>query len=457
MTELDPLDPLADEDEQRSIWPQVHARLVERIRAARSTMIFVNSRRLAERLATALNETAGEEIALAHHGSVAKETRRATEERLKAGNLPAIVATSSLELGIDMGAVDQVIQVEAPPSIASGIQRIGRASHHVGGVPSGVLVPKHKHDLLACAAAARGIEDGDVETTYFARNPLDVLSQQIVAIAAIGLTAPRAHGTPARRKRARGAPSGAATAARSAPVLHAHDPGKTRPERARGAPSGAATAARSAPVPGGSGWGGGVGGGAPDVGSVDVEDLWNIVRGAAPFAELPRGSFDGVLDMLAGRYPSDEFADLRPRITWDRTAGTISPRAGAQRLAILNGGTIPDRGLYGVFLKDDSASDGEVASGSTKKKTSRRVGELDEEMVFELREGEVFLLGASSWRAEEITRDKVLVTPAAGIPGKMPFWHGDRAGRTVAFGTRIGKLTRRIAESKAHDATSRCS
>src|SRR5471030_1149697 len=184
-----------------------------------------------------------------------------------------------------------------------------------------------------------------------------------------------------------------------------------------------------------------------------VDEVFNLVRGAAPFADLPRASFEGVLDMLAGRYPSDEFADLRPRITWDRAAGTIAPRVGAQRLAILNAGTIPDRGLYGVFLKDDSATDGEVARGSTKGKTSRRVGELDEEMVFELREGEVFLLGASSWRAEEITRDKVLVTPAAGIPGKMPFWHGDRAGRTLAFGTRIGKLTRKIADAKTQEAT----
>ncbi len=390
---LDDLDELAEE--AKSIWPQVHARLVERIRAARSTMVFVNSRRLAERLATALNETAGEEIALAHHGSVAKETRRTIEERLKAGNLPAIVATSSLELGIDMGAVDQVIQVEAPPSVASGIQRIGRASHHVGGVPSGVLVPKHKQDLLACAAASAGIEDGDVEATYYARNPLDVLSQHIVAIAAVGIG--RKEAPKGRRKK------------------------RLDDER---------------PV------------------ETDVEELWALVRSAAPFTDLPRASFDGVLDMLSGRYPSDEFADLRPRITWDRAAGKITPRTGAQRLAILNGGTIPDRGLYGVFLKDDSSSDGEVAKGSTKGKPSRRVGELDEEMVFELREGEVFLLGASSWRAEEITRDRVLVTPAAGIPGKMPFWHGDRAGRSVAFGTRIGKLTRRIAENKPNDAAS---
>ena len=392
--EPDPLAVDGDIDEEtRSIWPQVHARIVERVRAAQSTMIFVNSRRLAERLATALNETAGEEIALAHHGSVAKETRRATEERLKAGTLPAIVATSSLELGIDMGAVDQVIQVEAPPSVASGIQRIGRASHHVGGVPSGVLIPKHKHDLLACAAAAAGIEAGDVESTYYARNPLDVLSQQIVAICAVGIRGP-------------------------APTLEAPGGKKKRRKKEED----------TRPV------------------ITDVEELWSLVRRAAPFTDLPRASFDGLLDMLSGRYPSDEFADLRPRLTWDRSSGTIQPRTGAQRLAILNGGTIPDRGLYGVFLKDSSSEDGEVAKGSSKGKPSRRVGELDEEMVFELREGEIFLLGASSWRAEEITRDKVIVTPAPGIPGKMPFWHGDRAGRTLSFGNRIGQLTRRIAE-----------
>ncbi len=384
---LDDLDEAAEDG--KSIWPQVHARIVERVRAARSTMIFVNSRRLAERLANALNEVAGEELCLAHHGSVAKEKRRAIEERLKAGDLPAIVATSSLELGIDMGAVDQVIQVEAPPSVASGIQRIGRASHHVGGVPSGVLVPKHKQDILACAAAAAGIEAADVEDTHYPRNPLDVLAQQIVAMAAVGL-------------------------------------GPTRPKSKREAR------------------------GDSEI-RTDVEELWDLVRRAAPYAELPRASFDGVLDMLSGRYPSDEFADLRPRITWDRVSQSITPRAGAQRLAILNAGTIPDRGLYGVFLQDDSENS-DVSRGSSKGKPSRRVGELDEEMVFELREGEVFLLGASSWRAEQITRDRVLVTPAAGVPGKMPFWHGDRAGRTHAFGARIGRLTRKIAEATPREA-----
>ena len=403
--------PVDDEEnpEVRSIWPQLHVRLVERIRAARSTMVFVNSRRLAERLATALNETAGEELALAHHGSLAKDSRRAIEERLKAGELPAIVATSSLELGIDMGAVDQVIQVEAPPSVASGIQRIGRASHHVGGVPSGVLVPKHKQDLLACAAAAAGIETGDVEETYFARNPLDVLAQQIVAIAAVGIprVAPVAGATPKARR------------------------AKKAEETEREV-------------------------------ETEVEAIWDLVRQAAPFSELPRTSFDGILDMLSGRYPSDEFSDLRPRVTWDRTRGVVTPRAGAKRLAIQNAGTIPDRGLYGVFLQDgndrsdreaDDAGRPRVPSENPKSKSSKRVGELDEEMVFELREGEVFLLGASSWRTEQITRDRVLVTPAAGVPGKMPFWHGDRPGRTVAFGTRIGKLTRTIAALGPAEAT----
>lgn len=407
-----PLDDEEADPDARSIWPQVHARLVERIRAARSTMIFVNSRRLAERLATALNETAGEEIALAHHGSVAKDSRRAIEERLKAGELPAIVATSSLELGIDMGAVDQVIQVEAPPSVASGIQRIGRASHHVGGVPSGVLVPKHKHDLLACAAAAAGIESGDVEETYYARNPLDVLAQQIVAVAAVGIPHVKAV------------------------VQRAGKSGRRVPKRAA---RGAAAKEEEREI------------------ETDVEELWDLVRRAAPFSELPRASFEGVLDMLAGRYPSDEFADLRPRITWDRTRGVITPRAGSKRLAIQNAGTIPDRGLYGVFLQDgndggERERDDEGGSGARKNRSSRRVGELDEEMVFELREGEVFLLGASSWRAEQITRDRVLVTPAAGVPGKMPFWHGDRAGRTLAFGERIGKLTRTVAGLPAAEA-----
>ena len=329
----------------------------------RSTMIFVNSRRLAERLASAMNDVAGEEIALAHHGSVAREKRQEIEDRLKRGDLRAIVATSSLELGIDMGAVDLVVQIEAPPSVASGMQRIGRAGHSVGAVSRGVIFPKYRGDLLACAAAAAMISEGKVEETFYPRNPLDVLAQQIVAIAA------------------------------------------------------------SAPI--------------------DVDDLYRLVRRAAPFAELPRGSFEGVLDMLSGRYPSDEFAELRARITWDRVGGSLRAREGAGRVAIVNAGTIPDRGLYGVFLAGDDP------------RKSRRVGELDEEMVFESRPGDVFLLGASSWRIDEITHDRVIVSPAPGEPGKMPFWHGDRPGRPPEFGRAIGQLARELSAMKRDDAVER--
>src|SRR5438105_2440095 len=349
-----PSGPASAGPQRRSIWPSIHPRLLELIRAHRSTMIFVNSRRLAERLSGALNELAGEEVALAHHGSVARDKRQEMEDRLKRGALPAIVATSSLELGIDMGAVDLVVQIEAPPSIASGLQRIGRASHQVGGVPKGVVFPKHRGDLLCSAAAAWGMAAGQVEETFYPRNPLDVLARQIVAHTADG--------------------------------VH------------------------------------------------KVEDVYNLVRQAAPFAELPRASFEGVLDMLSGRYPSDEFAELRPRLTWDRVAGTLRAREGAGRVAVANAGTIPDRGLYGVFY----------ATGDGKQ---RRVGELDEEMVFESREGDVFVLGASSWRIEEITQEKVMVTPAPGVPGKMPFWHGDRPGRPLEFGMHVGRLSRELARA----------
>ena len=345
---------------RRSIWPSIHPRLVELIRAHRSTMIFVNSRRLAERLASALNETAGEEIALAHHGSIAREKRTEIEDLLKRGELPAIVATSSLELGIDMGAVDLVVQIEAPPSVASGMQRIGRASHSVGAVSRGVIFPKYRGDLLACATVTLRMREGKIEETFYPRNPLDVLAQQVVAIAAME--------------------------------------------------------------------------------EIGVEDLFALVRRAAPFAELPRSSFEGVLDMLSGRYPSDEFAELRPRIVWDRIGGKVRGREGARRVAVVNAGTIPDRGLYGVFLAGDESG------------KSRRVGELDEEMVFESRQGEVFLLGASSWRIDEITHDRVLVSPAPGEPGKMPFWHGDRPGRPPEFGRAIGELARTLTAAPRREA-----
>jgi ATP-dependent Lhr-like helicase len=358
-----PSGPAAGPPARRSIWPSIHPRLVELVRAHRSTMIFVNSRRLAERLASALNETAGEEIALAHHGSVAREKRLEIEDRLKRGELPAIVATSSLELGIDMGAVDLVVQIEAPPSVASGMQRIGRASHSVGAVSRGVIFPKYRGDLLACATVTLRMREGKVEETFYPRNPLDVLAQQVVAIASME--------------------------------------------------------------------------------EIGVEDLYALVRRAAPFAELPRGSFEGVLDMLSGRYPSDEFAELRPRIVWDRIGGKVRGREGSRRVAVVNAGTIPDRGLYGVFLAGDEGG------------KSRRVGELDEEMVFESRPGEVFLLGASSWRIEEITHDRVLVTPAPGEPGKMPFWHGDRPGRPPEFGRAIGELARTLATAPKREAIQR--
>ena len=355
----DVIEPSADEvpegpasvTRRRSIWPAIHPRLLELVRAHRSTLIFVNSRRLAERLSAAVNELAGEPVARAHHGSIAREQRVEMEDALKAGRLPCMVATSSLELGIDMGAIDLVVQIETPPSVASGIQRIGRASHQVEAVSRGIIFPKYRGDLLASAAITRGMAEGKVEETRVPANPLDVLAQHLVAAVAAG-------------------------------------------ERT-------------------------------------VDDLYALARRAAPFAGLPRAQFEGVLDMLAGRYPSDEFAELRPRLTWDRLRGTVRAREGTARLVFANAGTIPDRGLYGVFLADGEGS-------------GRRVGELDEEMVFESREGEVFVLGASSWRIAEITRDRVLVVPAPGEPGKMPFWKADRGARPVELGRTIGRLTREL-------------
>ncbi len=342
---------LAGPKQPPSIWPAMHPRLLELIRSHRSTMIFVNSRRLAEKLAAAINELAEEEVALAHHGSIAKDTRAAIEDRLKRGQLPAIVATSSLELGIDMGAVDLVLQIEAPPSVASGIQRIGRAGHQVGEVSRGVLFPKFRGDLLACAAIVEHTHQGHVEATRYPRNPLDVLAQHIVSLLVEG------------------------------------------PQ--------------------------------------EIDYVFDLVRRAAPFSELARPVFEGVLDMLSGRYPSERFAELRPRINWDRTSGLLEARRGARLLAVANPGTIVDRGLYGVYL-----------AGS---EPAMRVGELDEEMVFESRAGDVFLLGASSWRIEDISHDRVTVTPAPGEPGRMPFWRGDKPGRPLEFGIAIGKLTRELA------------
>jgi ATP-dependent Lhr-like helicase len=342
-----PSGPASVGDTRPSIWAAIQPRLLELIRAHRSTLIFVNARRLAERLAAALNEMAGETLVRSHHGSIAREQRVEIEELLKSGALRALVATSSLELGIDMGAIDLVVQIEAPPSVASGLQRIGRGGHTANAVSEGVIFPKFRGDLVACAAVARAMHDGAVEPIHYPRNPLDIVAQQVVAMAAV------------------------------------------------------------------DDW--------------NVDDLFATIRRAAPFADLSRAVFDGVLDMLSGRYPSDEFAELRPRVTWNRAAGTLTAREGAKRVAIANGGTIPDRGLFGVFLAGDDSR-------------PLRVGELDEEMVFESRPGEVFMLGASSWRIEEITHDRVLVSPAPGEPGKMPFWKGDRAGRPLELGLAIGRL-----------------
>src|SRR4051812_40585613 len=344
-----PSGPASAGDTRPSIWAAIHPRLLELIRGHRSTLIFVNSRRLAERLAGALNELAGETLVRSHHGSIARPQRVEVEDLLKAGSLRALVATSSLELGIDMGAIDLVVQIEAPPSVASGLQRIGRGGHQANAVSAGVIFPKFRGDLVACAAVAKAMHEGAVEATRYPRNPLDIVAQQVVAMTAM------------------------------------------------------------------DDW--------------DVEGLFAAIRGAAPFAELSRGVFDGVLDMLSGRYPSDEFAELRPRVTWDRVAGTITAREGSKRVAIANGGTIPDRGLFGVFL---------IGAGPG----AARVGELDEEMVFETHVGDTFVLGASSWRVEEITHDRVLVSPAPGQPGKMPFWKGDQSGRPLEFGLAIGRLIR---------------
>jgi len=353
---LDPLDGTGQEATRRSIWPAMYPQLLELVRAHRSTIIFVNNRRGAERLALRLNELAGEDLARAHHGSLAREERTVVEEMLKAGELPCLVATSSLELGIDMGAVDLVLQVESPKSVARGLQRIGRAGHNVGDVSKGRIFPKFRSDLLECAVVTRLMREGRIEPTVVPRNALDVLAQQIVAIAAS----------------------------------------------------------------------------APEEQPVAVDDVYALVTRTHSYAELPRPLLENVLDMLDGRYPSAEFGELRPRIVWDRLAGTIRPRKGARQLAITNAGTIPDRGLFAVTLPD-----------------GRRVGELDEEMVYEARPGQTFLLGASSWRIEEIGRDRVIVTPAPGVPGAVPFWKGDGIGRPKELGIAIGAFARWAVDQPA--------
>src|SRR4029453_3712605 len=352
-----------------------------------SPFVSTNPRRGAERLCARINELAVERagepvpeltrlpaeimaqsggtrgadpvVARAHHGSVSREERKQIEEALKSGRLPAVVATSSLELGIDMGAVDLVVQIEAPPAVATGLQRIGRAGHQVGAVSRGVVFPKHRGDLVSCAVVAERRGDGAIEELRYPRNPLDVLAQQIVAMVALDA------------------------------------------------------------------W--------------QVDDLAALVRRAAPFAELPESALHAVLDMLSGRYPSTAFAELRPRLGGNRTTDELTGRPGAQRLAVTSGGTIPDRGMFGVFL-----------AGSDR---TSRVGELDEEMVYESRVGDVFLLGSTSWRIEDITPDRVLVSPAPGAPARMPFWKGDAPGRPIELGRAIGARLRALTRADDDTAT----
>ena len=380
--ERDPLQAVpGGEPTRASIWPAIYPKLLAQVRAHRSTIIFVNNRRSAERVALRLNELAsaqgegeedegaacagadgvrggaperarGREIARAHHGSLAREERAHVEELLKAGELPCLVATSSLELGIDMGAVDLVLQIESPKSVARGLQRIGRAGHGVGEVSVGRIFPKFRGDLLECAVVARRMREGLIEPTTVPRNALDVLAQQTVAIAVAA---------------------------------------------------------------------------EPD--GIAVDELHALVARTHSYSELSRELLESVLDMLDGRYPSRDFGELRARIVWDRVAGVIRARKGARQLAVANAGTIPDRGLYSVTLPD-----------------GRRVGELDEEMVYEARPGQAVLLGASTWRIEEITRDRVIVTPAPGAPGAVPFWKGDSVGRPKELGRAVGEFARWAVE-----------
>src|SRR4051812_23141949 len=382
--------------ENNSIWPDVEARIVDLIEAHRSSIVFANSRRLAGRLTSRLNEIHAERsgvelpaarnpqvgggspaqlmgsgqshgaptlLARAHHGSVSKEQRAVVEEDLKRGALKAVVATSSLELGIDMGAVDLVIQVEAPPSVASGLQRIGRAGHQVGEISRGVLFPKHRTDLLGCAVSVQRMLTGQIETMRVPANPLDILAQHTVAAAAL-------------------------------------EP-------------------------------------------IDADRWFDTVRRSAPFATLPRSVFEATLDLLSGKYPSTEFAELRPRLVYDRDHGTLTARPGAQRLAVTSGGAIPDRGLFTVYLATDSEK-------------PSRVGELDEEMVYESRPGDVISLGATSWRIVEITHDRVLVIPAPGQPARLPFWRGDGVGRPAELGAAIGAFTGRLSGMAREEFDAQC-
>lgn len=405
--------PAAGSPPRPSIWPHVEERVVDLVAEHRSTLVFTNSRRGAERLTARMNEVWAERqgqdvpdpgtlqpaqvqaqsgaavgvdtsdastiLARAHHGSMSRAERTRTESELKAGRLPAVVATSSLELGIDMGAVDLVVQVGSPPSVASGLQRVGRAGHQVGAVSRGIVFPTYRGDLVPAAVIAQRMREGRIEHLAVPANPLDVLAQQVVAMLAV------------------------------------------------------------------QDW--------------SVDDLAVLIRRAAPFAELGDATLNAVLDMLAGRYPSEEFAELRPRIVWDRSTGLLTGRPGALRLAVTSGGTIPDRGLYGVFLatgsgSDDVPADAEVGAGGTRLRGGKRVGELDEEMVYESRVGDTFTLGSSTWRIEEITPDRVLVSPAPGLPGRLPFWKGDSPGRPAELGKALGGWVRGLQAAAPEEARS---
>ncbi|WP_275793619.1 ATP-dependent helicase [Prescottella equi] len=392
MTELGIAEPdpesMSPTPQAGSIWPHVEEQIVDLILDHRSSIVFANSRRLAEKLTARLNEIYAERLggavekqgrppaqlgaptevnygadpllARAHHGSVSKDQRAIIEDDLKSGRLRCVVATSSLELGIDMGAVDLVVQVEAPPSVASGLQRVGRAGHQVGEISRGVLFPKHRTDLIHCAVTVERMTNGKIEALEIPANPLDILAQQTVAATAL-------------------------------------EP-------------------------------------------LDVEQWYDIVRRSGSFATLPRSAYESTLDLLAGRYPSDEFAELRPRLVWDRDGGTLTGRPGSQRLAVTSGGAIPDRGLFAVYMVGERQS---------------RVGELDEEMVYESRVGDVFALGATSWRIEEITYDRVLVSPAYGLPGRLPFWHGDGLGRPAELGEALGGFLRELSSSTPDEVAAR--
>src|SRR5262245_1352349 len=364
----------------RSVWPSVYRLLREEIGRHRSTIVFANNRRAVERITAFLNEE--EEIARAHHGSVALEVRHATEQALKEGRLPAVVATASLELGIDMGAVDLVCQVESPGNVARGLQRVGRAGHLVGQKSKGRLIPKMPADLLEQAVLAHEMAAGRVEEIRVPTNCLDVLAQQVVAMVAMDA------------------------------------------------------------------W--------------SVPELFALVRRAYPYRDLSPRAFESVLEMVSGRFrlthpslrtplPSGERGDLppspptpkrgrgvgsegvpeamQPRVSWDRVHNRLHPLPGSQQMALVNGGTIPDTGQYAAY----------TTSGV-------RIGELDEEFIYERRIGDAFLLGTNAWQLLQIEADRVLVAPAEGAPAMVPFWRGENTGRSHDLGVAIGGFLRELAD-----------